>query len=147
MKWKIGRLLFLSGILVMLYFLPVQTAAAMGNDGLIDVQVQIHIEKPDYFWQYPFGGKKLDNLLISGMGKSYTVYDGSAGDTFTFAVPKGYTLRLGITFPDSVNYNKTIYFSKRKVTEKDHLLAITLKAPEYQDVFFQAPDFDEKTVQ
>lgn len=147
MKWKIGRLLFLSGMLVMLLFLPVQPAAAMGNDGLIDVQVQIRIEKPDYFWQYPFGGKKLDNLTISGMGKTYTVYASSTGDTFTFAVPKGYTLRLGISFPDSVSYNKTIYFSKRKVDEKDRFLAITLKAPEYQDVLFQAPDFDEKTVQ
>lgn len=147
MKWKIGRLLFMSLTLAMLFFLPVQPAAAMGNDGLIDVQVQIHIEKPDYFWQYPFGGKKLDNLMISGMGKSFTVYASSAGDTFTFSVPKGYTLRLAIAFPDSGSYNKTIYFSKKNVSEKDRFLSINLKAPEYQDVLFQTTDFDEKTMQ
>lgn len=119
-------------------------AAPSQNSELIGVTVNVIIEKPEYFWEYPFYGKQLDSIRISGMGKSFYVQPASDGDKIQFEVPKNYKLRIGIEF---LNNNSIIkeysYSTRRGIDEKKSLLTIVLKAPEPQSAIIATTDFDE----
>ncbi|CUH95755.1 putative secreted protein [Propionispora sp. 2/2-37] len=131
-------------VLLALYF-PVSHSAAAESD-LVNVKVHVVIDNPDYFWQYPFWGAKLDTVRLSGMGRSFTIPSQSSGEVFEFRVPQGYTLRLSLEFPGSRAGYGEISLTKRRVSEKDNLLTIHLQAPATQEVIVNSSDFDTKDV-
>lgn len=141
-KWT-GIFFFL--ILLLTLYIPVSQSAAAESD-LVSVKVKIIIDDPDYFWQYPFWGARLDTIHLSGMGKSFTVSSQSSGEVFEFRVPKGYTLRLSMAFSGSrTNYGE-IDLTKPRVSEKDNSLTVHLQAPPAQKVIVNSPDFDTKDI-
>lgn len=119
-------------------------AAPSQNSELIGVTVNVMIENPEYFWRYPFLGKRLDGIRISGMGKSFYIQPTLDGDKVQFEVPKNYKLRIGIEF---LNNNSIIkeysYSTRRGVDEKKGMLTIVLKAPEPQSAIIATKDFDK----
>ncbi len=123
--------------------LPVAQASAQNND-LITVKVTINIENPRYFWQYPFWGRQLDNIRVSGMGKTVMIPAQTSAQTVEFEVPKGYTLRVWLQFPSEISDYKEVCYEKRNINEKNNALNITLKAPDTQAVIVNSSDFDEK---
>lgn len=137
-------------ILLMISFLSLgicrsaAQAAPLQNSELIRVMVNVSIENPEYFWRYPFLGKQLDSIRISGMGKSYYIQPTSNGETVEFEVPKNYKLRIGLELQNNNSIIKEYSFSTRRgVDEKKAILHIVLKAPEPQSAILATSDFDE----
>jgi hypothetical protein len=119
-------------------------AVPLHNSELVRVTVHVTIENPEYFWKYPFLGKQLDEIRISGMGKSYSIPSPSDGESVEFEVPKNYKLRVGLVLENNNAIIKEYSFStKRGADERKAVLHIVLKAPQPQSVILAAPDFDE----
>ncbi|VBB05064.1 Hypothetical protein LUCI_0270 [Lucifera butyrica] len=118
--------------------------AAPQND-LITVTVHLTIENPDYFWQYPFAGKQLDGIGISGMGEKITLLPASSGQTLKFEVPEGYQFRLWLDFLSNSAVTKEVTFVKNNIDATNHTFTITLKAPLPQLPEADATGFDETT--
>lgn len=123
--------------------MPFARAGAQSSD-LITVKVTINIENAGYFWQYPFWGRQLDNIRVSAMGKTVVIPAQTSSQTVEFEVPKGYTLRVWLQFPDENSDYKEVCYEKRGISEKSNALAITLKAPDTQAVIVTSADFDDK---
>lgn len=119
-------------------------AASLQNSELIRVAVNVVIENPEYFWKYPFLGKQLDGIRVSGMGRSFYVQPTSDGAKVEFEVPKNYKLRIGIEFQNNNSVIKEYsYSTKWGVNEKKDMLNIVLKAPQPQTAIITTSDFDE----
>lgn len=123
---------------------PAVHSAALPNNDLIKVTVNITIENPDYFWKYPFFGKQIDAIRVSGMGQNFSVQADSRGEKIEFDVPKDYKLKIALAFQ---NNNETVkefrYSTKRGAENSRNSLNILLKAPAPQSVTFTTGDFEE----
>ncbi len=124
--------------------LSVAKAAPIHNSDLIKVTVNITIENPEYFWQYPFLGKEIDGIRVSGMGQNFLIQPASSGKRVEFDVPKNYRLKIALELQ---NNNETVketrYSTKRGVDDKKNTLEILLKAPEPQSIILTTADFEE----
>jgi hypothetical protein len=130
-------------LFVLVMWVPVTQAASQGNE-LIKVTVNVIIENPDYFWRYPFEGKQLDGIRVSALGKSFNVQPASNGQKIEFDVPKDYKFRvtIGLQNNDST-FKEMSYITKWGLNERNGMLNITLKAPEFQSITIMASSFDE----
>lgn len=145
MKWfqKKAVMLMIS-FLGLGIWLPVVQAAPLQNSDLIKVTVNITIENPDYFWKYPFLGKEIDSIRISGMGQSFFIQPGSSGERVEFDVPKNYRLKIALELQNNSETVKvTRYSTKRGADDKKNALEILLKAPAPQSIILTAADFEE----
>lgn len=145
MKWfqKKAVILMIS-FLGLGIWLPVVQAGPIQNSDLIKITVNITIENPDYFWKYPFLGKEIDGIRISGMGQSFFIRPTSSGERVEFDVPKNYRLKIALELQ---NNNETVketrYSTKRGVDDKKNTLEILLKAPGPQSIILTTADFEE----
>lgn len=145
MRWFYKRavVLMIPFLSVGMWISSAQAAVSQHND-LIKMTVHISIENPDYFWKYPFSGRQLDAIRVSGMGQTFFVQTNSGGETFEVNVPKDYKLKLALAFQ---NNNETVkefrYATKRGAADGRDTLTIVLKAPEPQPVIFTTRDFEE----
>ncbi len=118
-------------------------AASLDSD-LLPVTVQVQIEKPDYFWGYPFDGQPLSGIRISGLGKTFTIDALSSGEKLGFEVPKNYKFRLYVSFiSNGIVTKEIVYSAKDGVDGKNRLFIITLKAPEPQTVMTKVQGLEE----
>jgi hypothetical protein len=138
-------LLMMSAVFIMLALSPAVQASPVQNGDLVTVSVTIAIENPGYFWQYPFWGRQLDSIRVAGMGKSVIIPNQSSEQAVVLEVPRGYTLRVWLQFSDGISAYKEVCYEKRKISERDSDMHISLKAPEAQAVILGSSDFDEKT--
>ncbi|SDE86474.1 hypothetical protein [Sporomusa acidovorans] len=118
------------------------TVTAAANE-LIKVTVTVKVEKPEYFWQYPFLGKQLDHITFSSYGKTYTLSPLSESETLEIDVPKDYHLRMNISFQNNASTLQSIsYLSKEAIHQPGKHFSLLLKAPEPQPVSVSSPDFE-----
>lgn len=134
--------LFLLSALCLLLFSPAVSAAS--STDIVKVAVKVNIENPDYFWSYPFGGKQLDQIRLTGVGKSFTIDAGSAGQTFDFEVPQSYTFRLYVSLRSNAASVYEYTFEKRAVSNSNNTLTVTLRAPSYAPPTVLAEGAEEK---
>ncbi len=134
-------------LLVTGLFLPVVQAANASKDELIKVSVNVTIEDPEYFWQYPFWGKQLESIRISGMGNTITLNPQSGGQLVEYQVPKGYKFRVWLEFLNGNSTYKKLFLAKQDIDETNKTLNIVLKAPGKQAIIINSSDFDEKSNQ
>ncbi|MEN6565921.1 MAG: hypothetical protein ABFC57_06440 [Veillonellales bacterium] len=127
-------------------FLPIAAASAADSD-FVKVTVNLTIENPEYFWQYPFLGKKIDRVCVSSMGEKQYIEAQSSGQIFEFNFPKDYQFRMRVELQNNNSVVNTLYFSKRGINETNNTFNILLKAPEPQSVVVQAQGFDETKTQ
>lgn len=125
----------------------VAQAAPVTNDQLVKVTVNITIENPEYFWQYPFWGKQLEEIRISAMGNTTTIHSQSSGQQVEYQVPKGYKFRVWLDFSDGNSTYKKLYIAKQDINMATKRLNIILKAPDEQEVIIKSSDFTEKSTQ
>jgi hypothetical protein len=129
---------------VLTFFVSVWPGAAeAASNELVTVKVNIVIDNPDYFWQYPFGGKGADSIMISGMGKKDTIETSSTSKLVTFDVPKTYQFRMSLDLCNKAAVLKSFSFSKRDINENNSSFTIELKAPAPEQVKVESKEFDE----
>lgn len=121
--------LFLLSVLCLLLFSSAVSAAPSSD--IVKVAVKVNIENPDYFWNYPFGGNQIDQIRLTGVGKSFSIDARSAGQTFEFEVPRSYTFRLYVSLRSSAASVYEYTFEKRAVSDSNNTLTVTLRAPSY----------------
>lgn len=137
MTWKSKMCLFVCIIMTFICVTP-----AVASD-LTRVTVIVEIEKPDYFWQYPFLGKHLDQINISSFGKTFSIPALSDTDKFEIDVPTDYFLRMNIQLQhDGTTLQSISYVSKNRVTPSRTTFTIKLKAPEPQSITISSGDFE-----
>lgn len=118
-------------------------APAAANGELVNVTVTVKIERPDYFWQYPFLGKQLDRISLSSFGKTHVISAAADTETFEVAVPIDYHLRVNISLQNGGSTVQSLaYVSKEAIHKSDKNFTIILKAPDPQPVTVTAADFD-----
>lgn len=141
MIWKNKLCLLLCLLIAGLSMLP--AAASASSSDLTKVTVTVKIEKPDYFWQYPFLGKQLTGLTITSFGKTFSIPAMTDADTLEIDVPRGYHARLNIQLQhDEIILQTLSYISKRRVSPNSANFTIMLKAPEPQSISFSSADFE-----
>lgn len=138
----VKKLTVILAVLVYLTGMLPGAAEAYSNE-LVTVKVNIVIENPDYFWQYPFGGKGADGILISGMGKKDMIETLSAGKLVTFDVPRTYQFRMFLDVCNKASVLKSFSFSKNNIKENNSSFTVVLKAPLPESVKVEAKEFDE----
>ena len=117
---------------------------AAPSSEMVKVAVKVNIENPDYFWGYPFGGKQLDQIRLTGVGKNFSIDTHSAGQTLEFEVPHSYSFRLYLSLRsnDSSVYEYT--FEKRAINSSNNTITINLRAPSYDPPAITVEGADEK---
>ena len=144
MEWLIrsARLGVIS-LLILVMWIPVVQGASRETE-LVKITVNVSIENPDYFWGYPFLGKKLDGLRVSAIGKSFYLKPNSNGEKIEFEVPRDYKFRLSIGLQNNnVIFKETNYVTKWGVNKTRDTLDIVLKAPEPQSIIITTSTLDE----
>lgn len=131
---------------IAILFLPI--AAAAGPDSeFVKVTVNLTIENPDYFWQYPFSGRTVDRICVSSMGEKQYIEAQATGQKFEFKFPKDYQFRMRVELQNNTSVINTLVFSKRGINETNNTFNIVLKAPDSQPVVVHSEGFDETKVQ
>lgn len=130
-------------LLVVLACLAVMVPGLASASDLVTVKVNIVIDNPDYFWQYPFDGKGADGILVSGMGKKSIVEAASAGRTLTFEVPKSYQFRMSLDVCNKSAVLKSLSFIKNDINKDNSTFTIILKAPAPEQIKVEAKEFDD----
>lgn len=121
----------------------VTEAAGMESDLLL-VTVQVKVENPEYFWNYPFEGRAMDGIRVSGLGKTFTINAPSSGEKLGFEVPKDYKFRIYVDFlSNGATVKSLVYSSRWGVDRQNKEFTITLKAPEPQSVITQVQGLEE----
>ena len=133
-------------VLCMLILLTGVTApfsAQAKNNDLTRVSVTIKVDNPDYFWQYPFLGKQLDQITIASFGKTFTIPSSTDTQKIDIDVPPDYYLRLNIQLQNNgATLQNIAYITKHRIRSGDTNYTLVLKAPEPQSIAIASDDFE-----
>lgn len=141
MSWKSKTCLLLCMIMAFTGVVP--AVASASSSDLTKVTVVVKIEKPDYFWQYPFLGKQLDRISISSFGKTFSIPSLSDSEKLEIDVPTDYFMRMNIQLLHEGSTLQSIpYVSKNRITSSNANFTIILKAPEPQSISLSSADFE-----
>lgn len=139
-KSKLGMVLCM---LILLTGSIAPCAAQAKNSDLTRVSVTIKVDNPDYFWQYPFLGKQLDQITIASFGKTFTIPSATDMQRIDIDVPPDYYLRLNIQLQNNGTTLQNIaYITKHRLRSGDTNFTLVLKAPEPQSIAIVSDDFE-----
>ena len=136
-----GQKILLAVTLALLLVIGGRAEAAAGDGDLQRVTINVVIDNPDYFWKYPFQGRPLDGIRISGVGRTVNIAPQTDGQKVELDVPRGYKFRIYFDFQNAVTTMKYVYLTKR-INDSDKTLDVVLKAPESQPVLIVTPDWE-----
>ena len=144
LKWNFIKKTYLGlAALLLLTLLGQPAAAAPGDGDLQRVVINVAIDNPDYFWKYPFQGRPLENIRVSGIGRTINIGPQTDGQKIELDVPRGYKFRIYFDFQNGAATMKYVYLTKR-ISDGDKTLEVVLKAPEAQPVIIVTPDWEQQ---
>lgn len=140
---RVKPFLVLLTFLFLLTNLITVAAASPQDNNLVKVTVNLAIDNPEYFWRYPFSGKRADRLCISSMGQKLYIPKSGVGQKLEFYVPRGYQFRMTVEIQEENSALASMYFAKRGINEENNTFSVTLSAPAAQPVVVNSRGFDE----